>query len=243
MPVASHSSAVNNILNSLKALGNEGTARVLINHGARQPCYGVKIADMKKLLKPIMGNKQLALELFSTGVYDAMYLAGLAADGAAFTKKEMESWVKQAYGGAISEYTVPWVACENKQGYDWALEWIDAKEEYIAVTGWATLGMWAAVMPDAALDLNHFKKLLNRVEKEITGAPNRVKYVMNGFVICVACHVAPLGEHALKVAAAIKGRFTVNVGNTACKVPLAEDYVSKLKQKGTLGQKRKHIKC
>jgi hypothetical protein len=39
------------ILTQLKQMGNEGTARVLRNHGAHDYCLGVKIGDMKPLQK------------------------------------------------------------------------------------------------------------------------------------------------------------------------------------------------
>ena len=33
------------------------------------------------------------------------------------------------------------------------------------------------------------------------------------------------------------------VGNTACKVPYAPDYIKKVQERGTVGKKRKTCKC
>ncbi len=41
------------IVVQLKEMGSEGTARVLRNHGAHDPCLGVKIGDMKPMQKQI----------------------------------------------------------------------------------------------------------------------------------------------------------------------------------------------
>ncbi len=52
----------------LQKMGNEGTARVLRNHGAHDPCLGVKIGDMKPLQKQLKRNYLLSLELYDTGI-------------------------------------------------------------------------------------------------------------------------------------------------------------------------------
>lgn len=37
------------ILEELKRLGGDGYKRVLLNHGIREPCFGVRISEMKKI--------------------------------------------------------------------------------------------------------------------------------------------------------------------------------------------------
>lgn len=69
------------VLAKLKSLGSDSGKRIYINHGAVGTCYGVKIADLKLVHKQIKNDQQLAMELYDTGVLDAMYLAGLVADG------------------------------------------------------------------------------------------------------------------------------------------------------------------
>ena len=51
-------------------------------------------------------------------------------------------------------------------------------------------------MGDDDLDLGEIKQLLDRVVNEITDAPDRVRYVMNNFVIAVGSYVKPLLQHA-----------------------------------------------
>lgn len=95
------------ILRELRTLGSERYKRTLMaNYGVREPCFGVKIGDMKGIRKRIKEDYQLALDLYGTGNYDAMYLAGLIADDARMTKDDLQRWVEQAYGGALSGCTV-----------------------------------------------------------------------------------------------------------------------------------------
>lgn len=230
------------ILQKLESLGSDQTKRILMNHGAKEPLFGVKIEDMKKLLKPVMGDNALALELFATGNYDAMYFAGLIADGSRMTAEQVRAWAGIAYGGGISAYTVPWVATEHPQGFEMALEWIGSDNEKIAITGWMTLSTIMSVRDDASLDLGRLRELVLRVEKEIRSVPPRLCQAMNGFLISAGSFVPPLTAESLAAAAKI-GLLKVKIDGTACKIPSAEEYIRKVEKAGRLGRKRSAVKC
>src|ERR1700722_6053654 len=124
------------ILQELKPLGRESYKRVLTNnHGVKEPCFGVAASELKKIQKRIKKDYQLALDLYNTGNYDAMYLAGLIADDAQMTKADLNRWVKKANGGSLESCTVPWVAAGSNHGYELALEWIESKHANVAVAG------------------------------------------------------------------------------------------------------------
>jgi 3-methyladenine DNA glycosylase AlkD len=230
------------ILSELKRLGNAGIKKTVMSHGVKEPYYGVKIEDMKKILKRTGKQYELALDLYDSGVFDAMYLAGLIADESKLTKKDLEHWVKKAYCTMLSEYTVPWVAAESDYGWEVGLKWIESKDETIASAGWSTLSSLAGYMDDSKLDLEKYKQLLDRVAKSIHDQPNRVRYTMNGFVISVGCYIKPLNKLAVATAKKI-GPVSVSMGGTACKVPFAPDYIKKVEARGSLGKKRKTTRC
>ncbi|MBW5446049.1 hypothetical protein GE107_08240 [Cohnella sp. CFH 77786] len=71
---------------------------------------------------------------------------------------------------------------------------------------------------------------------------NRVRYNMNAFVIAVGCYVPALFEEAMRAAEAI-GKVDVNAGQTACKVPLASEYIRKVYEMGRTGKKKKTCIC
>jgi hypothetical protein len=137
---------------------------------------------------------------------------------------------------------VSWVAAESLHGWDLALEWIESSKENTAVTGWTTLSSLVGIKDDSDLDQAKLKALILRVQAEIHSAPNRVRYAMNGFVIAVGTYVQSLTEFALQTGKKI-GEVTVDVGDTACKVPYAPDYIEKVRKRGTIGRKRKTAKC
>jgi 3-methyladenine DNA glycosylase AlkD len=233
---------VGQVMAELKKKGSEQTRKIFARHGAPSNMFGVKVADLKTIAKKIKGNQALACELYETGNGDAMYLAGIVADGSQMTKRQIESWAKGATWSMLSEYTVAWVASESPYSRDLAMKWINSKRESIACSGWCTYAGIVAITPDGELDLVEIKELLNRVVKEIEKAPNKVRYTMNGFVIAVGAYVKPLLKHAKRVAKTI-GTVSVDVGDTACKVPLATEYIEKIEKMGRIGKKRKTIKC
>jgi 3-methyladenine DNA glycosylase AlkD len=229
------------VLKELKALGSESIKKILKNHGVKEPFFGVKIGDMKPIQKRIKKDYQLALDLFDTGNYDAMYLAGLIADDEKMTKKDLNRWVEKVQEPLCGS-TVPWVAAGSPHGYDVAMAWIDSKKEPVASAGWTTLSCIVALKPDSDLDLAELKRLLAHVQKSIHEAPNKVRYAMNGFVISLATYVKPLSDAAIAAAKKI-GKVTCDMGNTACEVPYAPDYIEKARARGNIGKKRKTVKC
>ena len=229
------------VVAELKKLGTEQTKKMWMTHGAQEPCLGVKVEDMKKIQKRVKMDYALALELYDTGIADAMYLAGLIADDAKMTKKDLQKWVENATWRMVGEYTVPWVASSSPHGREVALKWIDSKDEAIASSGWGTYSSLVAIKEDADLDLAEIKTLLQRVAKSIHEQPNRVKYVMNGFVIAVACHVEPLHKLAVDTAKGI-GKIAVDLVGS-CKIPYAPDHIKKFEARSAIGKKRKSPKC
>ena len=233
---------VNEIMDDLKSHGSESIKKILMKHGVKEPFFGVKIEYLKPIQKKVKMDYQLAKDLYATGNADAMYLAGLIADDEKMTKADLQTWVEMAVSNNISEYTVPWVAAEGNVGFEMGLMWIDSPVEYITAAGWSTLGNIAALKPDNELDKLALKALLQRVVNNIHSAANRVKYTMNGFVIALGAYVPELTDEAMAAAEKI-GTVMVNTDGTACKVPYAADYIMKAKDKGSLGKKKKTVKC
>jgi 3-methyladenine DNA glycosylase AlkD len=236
--------SVKSIMAELKSKGSEKTRRTYARHGvSEERMFGVSIADLKLIAKRIKGEQKLAYGLYETGNLDAMYLAGLVADGSQMTGKQLQAWAMGANGlTMISEYTVPWVAVESPQARDLATKWIRSKHEHLAACGWCTYAGIVSTTADEALALAEIEDILNTIVKEIDRAQNRVRYTMNAFVIAVGVHVRPLSAQA-KAAAKEIGEVSVDVGNTACKVPLATAYIEKSETACRVGHKRKTIRC
>lgn len=230
------------ILKELENLGDEQTKKTILKHGAKEPVFGVKVADLKQILKKTKKNHELSLELYKTGNSDAMYLACLMADEKKITESQLNEWVNGAYWYYLSEYAVPWVAGETSFGFELGLKWIKSDKENIASAGWAALAYYASVNKDEVLDINAYSQLLDKVANEIHNSKNRVCYAMNSFVISVSTFIQSLNEKSQKIAAKI-GQVSVDMNGTSCKVPLATEYINKIIEKRQVGKKRKSARC
>jgi 3-methyladenine DNA glycosylase AlkD len=83
------------VMAELKKKGSEKTRETYARHGmATERMYGVSMADLKVIAKTIKGQQALACELYETGNLDAMYLAGLVADGSQMNKKQLNGWAE-----------------------------------------------------------------------------------------------------------------------------------------------------
>jgi 3-methyladenine DNA glycosylase AlkD len=230
------------ILSELEKYGDAQTKKTLLRHGAREPFFGVKVADLKKILKKTKKNHELSLELYNTGNSDAMYLAGLMADEKKITEFQLDDWANKAYWFYLSEFAVPWVASETDFGFELGLKWIKSESEQIASAGWATLSYFAGLNQDKDLDIKAYSLLLDKVAGEIHDARPRVRYTMNGFVIATGTYVKDLTEKSIKVAEMI-GEVKVYEKGSACKVPAAAEYLRKVIEAGHAGKKRKSARC
>ena len=231
------------ILDEMKPLGRESYKRILFNnYGVKEPCFGVSIGELKKFQKRIRKDYQLALDLYDTGNYDAMYLAGLIADDARMTRKDLQRWVEKAYAGSLPGATVPWVATGSPHGHELALEWIESTKPLVASAGWVTLSGLVALKDDAEIDLPELKRLLQRVQKTIRKAPSAVRYAMNSFIVAAGSYVKPLTEFAIQIGEKI-GPVTADLGDNSCQVPFAPDSIRKVQKRGSIGKKRKTVKC
>jgi len=235
---------VASVMAELKSKGRENTRAIYARHGMdAERLYGVSVADLKAIAKPLKNQQALASELYATGVMEAMYLAGMLAHGALMSPGQLQQWAEGSAGlQMITEHTVPWVTVENPAGRKLALKWIESEDEALASAGWSAYSGLLATTPDAALDLDEIEKLLSRIVEDIHTAPNRVRSRMNSFVIALGTYVAPLTAKA-KAAAKAMGVVTVDVGDTDCKVPSALDYIAKAETAGKIGKKKKTIRC
>lgn len=235
---------VQSVMDELRACGKESHLKTYIRHGIpAERTFGVPNPDLKSIAKSIKGQQELALQLFSTGNMDAMYLAGIVVDGAKMTRDQLQTWVKGSHDiVTIANFPVAWAAIENSEGWKLALEWVKSDDAMTQCSGWSTLSGIVTVTADDQLDLDKLSELLDLVQRNIHGAQNGPKSTMNTFVITVGCYVLPLHLKANEVAMAISV-VTVDYGDTDCKTKLASDAIAKFESSGKLGMKRITVRC
>lgn len=236
--------SLDSVLEELKQRGAERTRATYIRHGMpAERVLGVSVADLKIVAKTIKGCQAFTYDLYDTGYMEAMYLAGMVADGSKMTVEKLDAWAHGTCGIAmIANYTIPWVTIEHPDACKLAVKWIDAREDAVQSAGWSTYSGIVTVRSDDKLDLPEIERLLAKIATGIHGAPNLARSAMNTFVITVGTYVAPLHQRAIEAAESI-GAVYVDHGDTACKTSVASDAIQKVGSLGKVGQKRKTIRC
>lgn len=226
---------------ALEALGSENTRRLWRNHGAVEPMFGVKVGDMKSVLKASGKDHALALALWETGNVDARYLAALMCVPSQLSVDALDAWARSAKSPMNVEYSVPWVAAESGRAWPVAQAWIDDPSPTVQAVGWATVASWVALTPDDALDLAALTALLERVRTGLRGAPNRVRAVMSQAVAAIGIYVEPLRSLAIAVGEAVEP-VVVDVGDTSCRTPQPRQVIAAAIARGATA-KRKRVRC
>src|SRR5258708_22762881 len=81
---------VTSVMADLKKKGSEQTRKIYARHGmAGKPMFGVRGADLKGIAQKNKRQQGLACQLYLTGNFDALDLAGLVANGTQMTKDEL----------------------------------------------------------------------------------------------------------------------------------------------------------
>ena len=229
-------------MKQLEELGTEQTRKTYINHGVLEPLFGVTIKSLNPIAKKIKVNQALAEELYATGNYDAMYLAGMIADSKNMTENDFDRWIGKAYTYMIGDYTVAIVLTDSPLAFDIADKWIASGDELKMSAGWSTYTWLLGVRKNEEFDTDRLRTMLNTVKTTIHSSPNRARYSMNSFITAVGISYPPLYDEAVAVAKEI-GKVEVDMGKTKCKVPVASETIAKAAEKGRLGFKRRSTRC
>ncbi len=233
---------LNEIMEELKSLGSERTKKTYIRNGAKEPVFGVATGAMKPILKKIGYNQSLTEQLYATGNYDAMYLAGMIAEPKKMTKEDFDHWIEGAYFYMISDFIVAVTLAETDIAFTVADGWIESGKELVMSAGWSCYEWLLGTRKDSEFEKDKLLSMLNKVRDTIHSQPNRTKHAMNNFVMAVGISYLPLHEEAKKIAEEI-GKVEVYMGQTLAPTSVASEYIQNAVDKGRLGFKRKHVRC
>lgn len=233
---------LNKIIEELKSLGTERTKKIYMSNGAQEPVFGVTIGAMKPIFKKLKYNQPLAEQLYATGNYDAMYLAGMIAEPKKMSVEDFNRWIEGAYFYMISDYIVAVTLAEADIAFKVADLWIDSGKELTMSAGWSCYEWMLGNRMDSEFDKNKLLSMLNRVRDTIHNQPDRTKYAMNNFIIAVGISYLPLHEEALIIAKEV-GKIDVFKGKNLCPTNVAAEYIQGAVDKGKLGFKRKNVRC
>lgn len=211
-------------MRALEAAGSAQTRKTYARHGAQEPMFGVSFAELKKLVKRIGVDHELALELWDTRNHDARTLAAKIADPAQMKSAELDRWARESTVRFCGGY-VAMLAAESRHGAAKARAWLASSDDTLRPTGWVLVGILANL--DTETPDEWFVERVEHIEKSIHSVPNAEREAMNTTLISIGGRNTALRNAATAAAKRI-GKVHVDYGDTACKTPDAVPYIAKM---------------
>lgn len=213
-------------LEKLEECGTEQNQKIYKRHGVTNEIYGVSYGDLNKLKREVNKDHELAEQLWKTNNHDAQIFATMIADPKEFSAKDLENWAKELENYVVTDAFSKLVGQTSllKQK---AEEWIKSKDEWTARTGWLLL---TSLVKDENFEDSYFEPYLQKIEKDIHKAKNRVKDAMNMALIAIGARNSFLQKQALMIAEKI-GKVEVDHGMTGCQTPDAAIYILKMAER------------
>jgi 3-methyladenine DNA glycosylase AlkD len=189
------------VVSELRRLGRPVDLEELARYGIRgREILGVRTPDMMVLSKRLGKDHKLALELWSTGIYEARHLAVLVEDPTEVTEAQMERWAKGFDSWAICDGACLHLFDKTKFAYDKVLEWSSRDEEFVKRAGFvlmAVLSIHDKKAPDSV-----FLAYLPIILRESTDDRTYVKKGVNWALRQIGKRSARLNKAA--IASAVK---------------------------------------
>jgi len=233
---------VEEVMHELATLATPRMKKYYQSQGVREPLFGAPTGAMKPLARRIKGDQAIAEALYATGVFDAMYLAGMMCDVAAMTPADFRRWMDDAYCAFIAESVVAVSLAETAFAQELAVEFMASPVAAHTAGGWSCYEWLLGSRKDHEFDVAHITALLDRVEAKIATAPLPVQYTMIRFVIAVGVSYIPAHEAARETAHRVNTILNPSNSSTS---PYADPYAAIVREvdKGRIGFKRRHVRC
>lgn len=211
-------------MSALQSHASESCKKTYLRHGAKEPLFGVRTGDLGTLKKRIKIDHELAEALIATGNADARLLGFMVADPDKLDASRVEGWLAQAvwsmdtyYLGQLLARSPIWFSCMQR--------WMAQSDEWVQSAGYSLLAQRLKEDADSVPD-DLAAQTLVAIEKGIHRAKNRARDAMNTALIAIGTYKPGLRDAALAAAERI-GPVEVDHGDTACKTPLASEYIRK----------------
>ena len=98
---------IEEIIKEVEPLGSAKTKKRYMSQGAVEPLYGMTIKALKPIAKKLMALEncqQIAYDLFDTGNYDLMYLAGMIVKSEEMSETKYNEWMDKSYFYMLGDY-------------------------------------------------------------------------------------------------------------------------------------------
>ena len=190
---------IDDIITQLRALGDPDNLQGMARYGIlTDRAFGVKMGDVKALVKVHKGNHALALELWATGWREARLLAAYIADPQQMTPELMDSWVDGFDSWDVCDTTCGQLFARTLPAYDKALDWSLSTKPFTRRAGFALMA--ALALKPSKLEDEEYEWFFNRILGAAADDRDLVKKAANWALRQIGKRNAALNARAMEVA-------------------------------------------
>jgi 3-methyladenine DNA glycosylase AlkD len=182
-------------LMALERLGDPKLRQQNIKRGAPDNQFGVKMGDVRALAKAIKSNHDLGLQLWATGNLDAMLLATLILKPKQLSEEDLERMAAAVTYGWLADWLMSNVIRQHPGKETLRQHWMQSDHPWLARAGWSLTAERVEKQPEN-LDL---PALLDRIEREMAGAPEPAQWTMNGCLAQLGIRFPEHRERAIAI--------------------------------------------
>lgn len=177
----------------LDGLADERIRTINARHGDD---HGVNLTKLRAIAKRVKSNHGLSRELWATGDSAARLLALLICRPKEFTADELDAMLRDARTPKVHDWLVGYVVGKGPHAEELRQRWFDDADPVVASAGWALTSDRIAKGRAEGLDL---AGLLERIEREMQGAPSRLQWAMNTTLAQIGIEHPELRARALDI--------------------------------------------
>lgn len=177
----------------------EGMARFGMTSHRR---LGVSVPNMRKIAKESGNDHNLALELWKTGIPEAMIIASMIDEPEKLTETQMEDWVKDISSWDVCDQVCMNLFDKNPLAWKKIIDWSGREEEFVKRAAFALIACLA--VHDKTAEDENFIKLFPVIKREAIDERNFVKKAVNWALRNIGKRNLNLNKEAIKTAKQIR---------------------------------------
>jgi 3-methyladenine DNA glycosylase AlkD len=195
--------SVKNVLDELESKAKPDQLAGMAKYGMTvERRLGVSVPDMRKLAKELGRDHRLALDLWRTGIAEARIVAGMVADPAKLTERQMEEWVKDIDSWDVCDQVCMNLFEKSELAWKEIIDWSEREEEFVKRTAFSLIACLAWHEKKASDE--KFVELLPVIMREAADERNFVKKAVNWALRNIGKRNVRLNEAAISTAKEIQ---------------------------------------
>ena len=184
--------AAQQVLDELAALEDPKARAVNERHG---DAHGVNLTKLRGVAKSVGTDAELARELWATDDVAGQLVALLILKPRVPEADELDGMLRTTRSAKAHDWFVNYIAKKSPHAEQMRAAWLDDADADARAAAWSLTTDRVAKKPDG-LDLDG---LLDRIEAELSDAPEREQWAMNETLANIGIHHPALRERAVAI--------------------------------------------